>query len=721
MHSGLFRLSLTILLALSSSFSLAADLQDLGRDRQAITRASNSANLNEAFGLTRQETLAISKSRLDNRGGNHTHYQQALQGVPVWGERVIIGRDQSGKVTYVRGRLIRGLAQELTNVNPTLEADAVLNTMKATAQDRKIGMVKLQFSNESSELVIYLDDRQPKLSYAVSFFADAPSGGHPTRPTFIVDAHTGQIIFEYEGLTHVEVGTGPGGNIKTGQHYYGDDYPALDVEEAGSTCTMNNANVKTVDLNHGTVGSTAYSFTCPENLRKHINYAYSPLNDAHYFGGVVFDMYSNWLGTSPLTDQLMMRVHYSTNYDNAFWNGSSMTFGDGYITFYPLVSLDVSAHEVSHGFTEQNSNLIYSGQPGGINEAFSDIAGEAAEYYAKGTNDFLVGADIVKPPYSALRNMATPTSPSIGHVDGYYNGLDVHYSSGLYNKAFYHLATTSGWDVQKAFTLFADANRLTWGPRESFDSAFYGLRLLAVHDVNMDYSQADLDAIDDAFGEVGIPTPDPVCDHANSTILTNGVSTADFPGATGEWKCWKVDVVPDATTTNLDVVLRNTASGRNKRLGDADLYINHADPLSVIPTVNPPEGNYDCGSYTSNSSESCRITTPNDGYWYIGVYGYSGYTSVSLTASYDTGGTEEPPPSSGEITLTAAVKGNGKFVNLTWSGATTPEVDIYRDGAPYVTTVNDGSYKDNGGFSGMEYQVCDSGGTDNCSGLVPAT
>ena len=120
MYPSLFRLLLTILLALSSSLTLAADLQDLGKACQAITRVNNSANLNEAFGLTRQETLVISKSRLDNRGGTHTRYQQVYQGLPVWGESVIIGRDQSGKVTYVRGRLIRDLAQELIDVNPTL-------------------------------------------------------------------------------------------------------------------------------------------------------------------------------------------------------------------------------------------------------------------------------------------------------------------------------------------------------------------------------------------------------------------------------------------------------------------------------------------------------------------------------------------------------------------------------------------------------------------------
>jgi vibriolysin len=226
---------------------------------------------------------------------------------------------------------------------------------------------------------------------------------------------------------------------------------------------MNNTNVKTVNLNHGTSGTTAFSYTCPENTVKTINGAYSPLNDAHFFGGVVFDMFNDWIGVPPLTFQLMMRVHYSTSYENAFWNGSSMTFGDGASYFYPLVSLDVAAHEVAHGFTEQNSNLTYSGESGGINESYSDMAGESAEYYMRGSNDFLIGYDIMKGS-GALRYMEDPTldGSSVGHVNDYYDGMDVHYSSGIYNKVFYELATTSGWNTRMAFEVFTKANQDYW-------------------------------------------------------------------------------------------------------------------------------------------------------------------------------------------------------------------------------------------------------------------
>ena len=730
MHSIFTRILLFAGLALFSLSTLAADRHDLGRDRQALQRINTTANLNAALGLSQQEALVVSKSRTDAAGVTHTRYRQTYRGVPVWGEIVLIGRDRSGTSTYVRGRLIRHLAQDNIDTIPGLDATRVLDTVKATVQARRSSIAMLQFRNEITELVIYLDGNRPTLAYAATLFADAPEGGHPTRPTFLIDARSGQILFEYEGLTHDAVGTGPGGNVKTSLYTYGPNSPTdrfgpLDVTvDAGSnTCTMSNANVKTVDLNHGTSGSTAYAFTCNENTRKYINEAYSPLNDAHYFGGVVFNMYSDWLSSSPLATQLQMRVHYSTNYENAFWDGTAMTFGDGFQTFYPLVSLDVSAHEVSHGFTEQNSGLIYSGQSGGINEAFSDMAGEAAEYYLTGSTDFEIGADIFKDPNGALRYMDDPTrdGSSIGHASDYYNGMDVHYSSGVYNKAFFLLANTPGWDIQKAFVLFAEANRTIWGPSETFDSAYHGVLLAADMLGYTDAEnllEADKTDIVNAFEQVGVPLP-PVC-SAVEPYLANGVSTSNFSAAAGEWKCWILNVAAD-DATSLSVELRNTVKGKFKNGGDADLYIRHGSPPEVDTWAYPPTGAFDCGSYSSDSDESCTIpnsTTPtvSQGDWYIAVYAWRDYPSVSLTGTYTTP-TSEPPPEPGPIMLTAIAKGgrNNQFVNLTWTGATGTNVEIYRNSLPsdpnpdLIVTTNDGAYKDTSGRSGDAYQLCETG------------
>lgn len=114
------------------------------------------------------------------------------------------------------------------------------------------------------------------------------------------------------------------------------------------------------------------------------------------------------------------------------------------------------AHESSHGTTEQNSGLEYVGQSGGINESYSDIAGEAAEYFVNGSVDWLVGADVIKGKTKALRYFEDPRKDkrSIRNAADYYDGLDVHYSSGVFNRAFYLLANTSGWSVDKAFKVF---------------------------------------------------------------------------------------------------------------------------------------------------------------------------------------------------------------------------------------------------------------------------
>ena len=138
-----------------------------------------------------------------------------------------------------------------------------------------------------------------------------------------------------------------------------------------------------------------------------------------------------------------------------------------------------------------------------MNEAFSDMAGEAAEFYSQGKNDFEIGADIFKIKGKALRYMANPPKDgnSIDHVSQFEPGMfgtDVHYSSGIFNKAFYLLATTEGWDTRKAFDVFVKANQNYWTPTSTFAAGAKGV-LEAAEDLG--YPTADVIA---AFAPVGI-------------------------------------------------------------------------------------------------------------------------------------------------------------------------------------------------------------------------
>lgn len=615
-------LSLAVFAAAASAATVhdlhELDVPSVNRAYTAATRtlgiAAQPADRHaEMFGLEVGNAL-VELDRVDEAGGvRHYRYQQTFRGVPVWGEHVVVSEGKDGQVTTLFGRQVEGLAADLGAMKSRLTAGKALGIAKAAT----VGARRVVTEREEAPLMIYVDDAgTARLVYVVSFFADRADGGEPTRPFVIVDADTGNVLRQWDGLTTAAVGTGPGGNAKTGQYEWGSGgrYGYLDVAQSGSTCTMNNTNVKTVNLNGGTGSSTtAYAYTCPRNTVKAINGAYSPLNDAHYFGGVIQNMYQSYMGMKALTFQLVMRTHYSKNYENAFWNGTTMNFGDGASTFYPLVSADVAGHEVSHGFTEQHSNLTYSGQSGGMNEAFSDMGGEATEYYWKGSNDFLVGPEIFKAS-GALRYMCNPSQDggSIDNASQYTSSLDVHYSSGVYNKAFCTLAKKSGWNTVSAFKAFARANALYWTPSSTFNSGACGVETAAT---DLGLTKADVTA---AFSAVGVACPGSGGGGGSGTTLANGVAVSLPSVATGGVSANYTLVVPAGQTK-----LVFTISGGT---GDADMYVR----LGAAPTT----ATYNCRPYLTGNNETCTFNAPTSGTYYVNVRAYKAYSGVSLKGTY---------------------------------------------------------------------------------------
>jgi len=487
----------------------------------------------QLIGMDADARLVL-KKRHTEAGLRNNRYQQTYRGIPIDGDDVIVSEDGAGNVKALFGRQINGLAREIPSVTPKLPPAQALALGKRAALGANLA--RYPSANEKTELKIWLDaaDRA-HLVYVVSFLSQRD--GKPLRPFVILDANSSQVLKQWDGIKHALIGTGPGGNAKTGQYEYGTTFGYLDVTQSGTTCSMENTNVRTIDVNHRfwTPGSpaptnlTTYTYTCPRNTYQTINGAYSPLNDAHYFGSVIFNMYSDYMNAAPLSFKLQMRVHFSNNYENAFWDGTGMTFGDGATRFYPLVSLDVSAHEISHGYTEQNSGLEGDGtQALGMNESFSDIAGEAAQYYKDGNNDFLVGAEIFKGS-GALRYMCTPTQDgsSIDNAANFRNGMDEHYSSGVYNKAFCLLAKTAGWNTKTAFQAFARANRDYWTSSMTYNQAACGVQKAAA---DMGMSVANVTSAMTAVGvtasgtNCGGTTPTNTPPVANFTSSVNGLA-----------------------------------------------------------------------------------------------------------------------------------------------------------------------------------------------------
>lgn len=545
-------------------------------------------------------------------GQEKVRLQQHYQGIPVWGHSVAAAVNKAGQYVDVSGTLVTELPLDLPAVKPAITAQQAAYLSRGFTLDDLVS-IKIDAATadaiaaqvKQTNLWVHVDEQgKPALVYLTNYLTS--KGQDPSRPFALIDARSGKIIRQWDGINHANA-TGPGGNTKTGQYQYGTDYGYLEVD---ANCRMSTTNVDTINLNGATSGGSIHQFTCPNNTFKAINGAYSPLNDAHYFGGVVFNMYRSWFNVNPLNSKLRMRVHYGSSYENAFWDGAQMTFGDGASRFYPLVSLDVSAHEVSHGFTEFNSGLVYSGQSGGINEAFSDMAGEAAEYFMKGSNDWLVGADIFKSS-GALRYMDDPTRDgrSIGHASNFTSGMDVHHSSGVFNKAFYLLSNKPGWNTRKSFEIFTIANQLYWSANSTFNAAADGV-CRATKDKN--YSTADVKAAFDAVGVVttqcGTVTPP---DGGSSGTLPNLAAT------TGNWT--RNTIVVPAGKTSLTVSI----SGGS---GDADLYLRFGSQ--------PTTTSYQCRPYKNGNSETCTISNPQAGTWHVGVRAYSTFSGVTQTWQY---------------------------------------------------------------------------------------
>jgi Zn-dependent metalloprotease len=186
------------------------------------------------------------------------------------------------------------------------------------------------------------------------------------------------------------------------------------------------------------------------------------VNEAYDGLGATYAFYWDQFKRDSIDDQGMPLhgwVHYGRDYDNAFWDGSEMVFGDGKIFDRFTKSLDVIGHELTHGVTEHEAALQYLNQSGALNESISDVFGSLVKQFKLGQTadqaDWLIGADIVKPgfPGKALRSMIAPGTAwdhddQPAHMDDYVHTMSdnggVHTNSGIPNKAFADLALKLG-------------------------------------------------------------------------------------------------------------------------------------------------------------------------------------------------------------------------------------------------------------------------------------
>jgi Zn-dependent metalloprotease len=222
-------------------------------------------------------------------------------------------------------------------------------------------------------------------------------------------------------------------------------------------------------------------------------------------------------------------VHYGENYDNAFWDGLRMVFGDGDGEIFNrfTISLDVIGHELAHGVTENEAALEYSEQSGALNESLSDVAGSQVKQYQRrelaADADWLIGEGLLTDDVNgvALRSMKAPGTayddprlggkdPQPAHMDDYVDTFDdnggVHINSGIPNHAFYLVATALGghsWETAGRIWYEALVD-----PRATATTQFAGFAQTTVQVAERLYGSGGeaADAVAQAWSAVGLST-----------------------------------------------------------------------------------------------------------------------------------------------------------------------------------------------------------------------
>lgn len=391
-------------------------------------------------------------------GQSHVRFHRTYKDLPVLGGDFVVHLSTADKVTGA------SVAQDDTAKVPTTPKVK----KSAAAKDARQGFAGGEMIRASDPTLV-VDARGDKsaLAYRTVITGTQADGQTPSRQIVVTDATSGTVRSQTETImTPIQMGQKTNQNslkssAKTaaaqgsGNGIFVGDVPIETTEASGGFSMLDGVHGDGNTCDMGNAQSGCDTFSDADNVWGNGTQA-DPASagvDAHFGAATTFDYFKNEHNRNGIFDNgtgVPSRVHYGDNYVNAFWDGQQMTYGDGSGNQNPLVALDVAAHEMSHGVTENTAGLEYSGDAGGLNEATSDIFGTMVEFYANNANDkpdFLIGEEIdINGDGTPLRYMDDPAKDGRSYScwSSAVPNSDPHNSSGVGNHFFYLLANGSG-------------------------------------------------------------------------------------------------------------------------------------------------------------------------------------------------------------------------------------------------------------------------------------
>jgi bacillolysin len=396
--------------------------------------------------------LLLSKSEVDHLAMTHVRFQQVVKGVPVAGAELAAHYDEKGRLTSIDANYISGIHDH--DLEPKISAkmahDVAMQDVIATTTN----VDESQLQASEGKLVVFARGARPA-ALAFEYTVRAVFGNEPAIWVTKVDAKTGEILDRYNNLQTIEAsGAGVLGDSKKFEVTQGvGTYSMTDTSRGVSIRTYNAAGQQ-IGPDQGAKAVTSTSLTSWDT-----GVGPGAAVDAHAYAGVVFDYYKKVHARNAIDGAggaMLSTAHFGQAYDNAFWDGTGMSYGDGGSLFKPLsAGLDVVAHEFTHGVTEKTSALVYQGQPGALNESVSDIFGVFIEHSLKpdATKNWIMGENIAKTStglrdFKAPANGQQPANMS-KYVQTQQDNGGVHINSGIPNNAAF-LMTMGGTNPTSA-------------------------------------------------------------------------------------------------------------------------------------------------------------------------------------------------------------------------------------------------------------------------------
>jgi Zn-dependent metalloprotease len=518
----------------------------------------------KTFSLPDETEMRLYRSFSDEFSQTHHRYNQYYKGVQIVGAQYIL-HEKAGYVHFANGRLVHRLELEVTPVLTEQQAldvalgavgaesymwesaanEAFLKKEQNDPQATFYPRGKLKLSSGNKDLLA----ENIHLVYRFDIYAEKPLG----RYFVDTDAKTGEIVSKISRMHSVDV---PG----TGQSQYNGLVNITVDSFTGTTGTAYRLRET------GRSGIQTYDMQSGVNYLNAVDFVDADLNftdpnavagvSSHWAMEAAYDYFLNTHGRDSYDGSgatILNYAHYGVEVNDAFWDGSRFTFGDGDDWMYrPMVSLDIAGHEFSHAVVEHSAGLIYANESGALSESFSDIFAAAIEFYEEGANgDWLIGEDVTL-QNPALRSLDDPNSyeqPDT-YLGNYWAPLStnpepgndyggVHTNGGVHNYWFYLLAqggsgvndfgdpySVSGIGFQDAALIAYRNLKVYITPSARYPDAREGAIQAAIDLFGA--ASSKVEAVRDAWNAVGVGDPPPPA----SILVWDGILNGqDYSGA----------------------------------------------------------------------------------------------------------------------------------------------------------------------------------------------